>query len=152
MKISSFVVLLALAALPFCTSLGKCSDKAIFKDYTNYELINNNQDKTLAYNSEASCYTLNSDSDGYHCCYVKVKFKNEQLDEKFTQKGCMEFTNEGFENAVVNDNDQMDFDDFKDEIETKIEQSSGVKVKSLSINCSSKFLHLAGIALLFFFL
>ena len=145
MQMNSFVVLIVLAVAPFCTALGSCSEKTLFS--SSYKLSDKTTDKTLAYNEAASCATLKPDSttSGMMCCYIKVKFKNKDLDEKFTQKGCMEFD---VTDAIINDK----FDEFKDNVEGYIQDQSDVEVKKLSIDCSSKFLHLAGIALIFFLL
>ena len=145
MQMNSFVVLIVLAVAPFCAALGSCSEKTLFS--SGYKLSDTTTDRTLAYNEAASCATLKPDSttSGMMCCYIKVKFKNTDLDEKFTQKGCMEFD---VTDAIINDN----FKDYKDAVEGYIQHQSGVEVKSLSIDCSSKFLHLAGIALIFFLL
>ena len=144
MQMNSFVVLIVLAVAPFCAALGSCSEKTLFS--SSYKLSDITTDRTLAYNKAASCATLKPDStSGMMCCYIKVKFKNTNLDEKFTQKGCMEFD---VTDAIINDK----FDEFKDKVEGYIEEQSGVEVKKLSIDCSSKFLHLAGIALIFFLL
>ena len=145
MQMNSFVVLIVLAVAPFCAALGSCSEKTLFS--SNYKLSDITTDRTLAYNKAASCATLKPDgtSHGLTCCYIKVKFKNKDLDEKFTQKGCMEFD---VTDAIINDK----FDEFKDNVEGYIQDQSDVEVKKLSIDCSSKFLHLAGIALIFFLL
>ena len=145
MQMNSFVVLIVLAVAPFCAALGSCSEKTLFS--SSYKLADTTTDRTLAYNEAASCATLKPDSttSGVMCCYIKVKFKNKDMDEKFTQKGCMEFD---VTDAIINDK----FDEFKDNVEGYIQDQSDVEVKKLSIDCSSKFLHLAGIALIFFLL
>ena len=125
MQMNSFVLLIVLAVTPFCTALGSCSDKTLFS--SGHKLSDITTDKTLAYNHAASCATL-------------------KPDEKFTQKGCIEMD---IADAMIND----DFDGYKDAVEGYInKQNPNVEVKSLSIDCSSKFLHLAGIALIFFLL
>ena len=145
MQMNSFVVLIVLAIAPFCAALGSCSEKTLFS--SSYKLADTTTDRTLAYNEAASCATLKPDStsSGMMCCYIKVKFKNTVLEEKFTQKGCMEFD---ATDAIINGN----FDEFKESVEGYIQDQNGVEVKKLSIDCSSKFLHLAGIALIFFLL
>ena len=95
---------------------------------------------------------------GSICCYIKLKFKNPILDEKFTQKGCFEFNLTRF---ATESNDKFDFGDYKDLIKGSIEakdyQMEGtekfkVEVKTLDIDCSSKYLHLVGLALILFLL
>ena len=149
MKINSLVLLIALIAVPFCSAINICSDKSIMDD--NGILKNNQSDLNYAYNEAASCASLTtSDSESTICCYIKLKFKNELLDETFTQKGCAEV-----EISTLQSEDP-DFDDFLDQTEADIEEVNGgensIDVKSLSIDCSSKYLQLAGLALLFFFL
>ena len=150
MKINSFLLLIALISAPFCSALNSCSEKKIVDiDYT---LINTQSDINYAYNEAASCASLKPDNDAL-CCYIKIKFKNEKMDETFTQKGCYEVGMDVFQDI---ENDAYDFKDFKDNVEKGIEDKYGgddyINVKSLSIDCSSKYLHLAGLALLFFFL
>ena len=148
MKINSLVLLIALIAVPFCSAINVCSDKSIMDEDG---ILNNNQsDLNYAYNEVASCASLTTNSDSAICCYIKLKFKNELLDETFTQKGCAEV-----EISTLQSEDP-DFDDFLDQTEADIEEVNGgensIDVKSLSIDCSSKYLQLAGLALLFFFL
>ena len=148
MKINSLVLLIALIAVPFCSAINVCSDKSIMDEDG---ILNNNQsDLNYAYNEVASCASLTTNSDSAICCYIKLKFKNELLDETFTQKGCAEL-----EISTLQDED-LDFDDFLEQIEADIEEVNGgensIDVKSLSIDCSSKYFQLAGLVLLFFFL
>ena len=148
MKINSLVLLIALIAVPFCSAINFCSDKSIMDD--NGILKNNQSDLNYAYNEAASCASLTTNSESAICCYIKLKFKNELLDETFTQKGCAEV-----EISTLQSEDP-DFDDFLDQTEADIEEVNGgensIDVKSLSIDCSSKYLQLAGLVLLFFFL
>ena len=148
MKINSLVLLIALIAVPFCSAINVCSDKSIMDEDG---ILNNNQsDLNYAFNEVASCASLTTNSDSAICCYIKLKFKNELLDETFTQKGCIEV-----EISKLQSEDP-DFDDFLDQTEADIEEVNGgensIDVKSLSIDCSSKYLQLAGLVLLFFFL
>ena len=145
MQVNSFLLLVILAFAPFCTALGSCSDKFLFED--DGTLIDTNTDKTLAYHESASCATLSPDSedDGLLCCYIKIKFKNKELDETFTQKGCVEID---ISDTLTGE----DFDTLVDEVEKNIGTYNNVDVKKFSIDCSSKYLHLAGILILFFLL
>ena len=154
MKINSFVILIALITAPFCLALNKCREKAIIDEETN-KIINIQSDINYAYNEVASCASLQTEPDPETgeetlCCYVKLKFKNELLDETFTQKGCCEVET----SLLVSDD--TEFGDLIDIVETDIENNHGgdsvIDIKSLSIDCSSKYLHLAGLAILFFFL
>ena len=152
MKINLIVLLIALIAAPFCSALNSCEEKKIVND--DYSLINNQSDVNYAYNEAASCASLNTEKENALCCYIKIKFKNELIDETFTQKGCYEVEMDVFQ-KIENDT-YDDFKEFKDEVEENIENKNGgednIDIKSLSIDCSSKYLHLAGLALLFFFL
>ena len=146
MKINSFVLLIAFIAAPFCSALNSCQEKKIIND--DGTLISNQSDINYAYNEVASCASLQTEEENTICCYVKIKFKNEKMDETFTQKGCGEVGIDELQND--------DFGDLIDELETKIESQYGgednIDVKSLSVDCSSKYLNFAGLALLFFFL
>ena len=118
MKTNSFVLLLTLlvASIYADGDLGVCSTKALFNDYTNYELRYPNSDVTKAYNGPASCVTLKPDqTGGTLCCYVKLKYKYETDDyeETFTQKGCMEIDDSVFKRDVSEMGDDREFDDFK---------------------------------------
>ena len=139
MKINSLVLLIALIAVPFCSAINFCSDKSIMDD--NGILKNNQSDLNYAFNEAASCASLTTNSESAICCYIKLKFKNELLDETFTQKGCAEV-----EISTLQSEDP-DFDDFLDQTEADIEEVNGgensIDVKSLSIDCSSKYLQLA---------
>ena len=151
MKINLIVLLIALITTPFCSALNSCSDKAILDGYA---IKNLHSDINYAYNEAASCASLKTDNDNALCCYIKLKFKNDTSDETFTQKGCYEVPMDTFQ-AIENDT-LDDFKEFKDQVEDRIENYYGgedyIDVKSLSIDCSSKYLHLAGLAMLFFFL
>ena len=124
---------------------GACSDKTIFSsDYTiasGYEYT----DRTLAYNDAASCATLSTDTNKV-CCYLKIKFENENNEEKYTHKGCIDV-----DINYVADNDAYDIDDFIDSVETYFDSNNtNTKLvsKSISVDCSSKYLQLFGLAFL----
>ena len=140
--------LILLTLVTLCKSQKEsCYDKAIL---SNYELTQGTSgDISLAFNGPASCNTLKL-SDGVMCCYIKFKFENEELDKKFTHKGCYEITNDEF-NLINSD----DFDAFIDDLEKKFDEKykdQKVVSKKTEIDCSSKYLHLVGIALIFLLL
>ena len=54
-----------------------------------------------AYNGVASWTSLKT-SDYATCCYIKVKLKNKEADEKFTHRGYIEITTEEYGNDVKN--------------------------------------------------
>ena len=123
-----------------------CSDKAIIDENAVLK-YNGDSDKTLAYNGPASCATLEVD-DGYFCCYAKIKFKNQELDEKFTHKGCVVITEEHSKLVA-----QDDFDNLVDTLKNKFDDNNAnITYKKFSIDCSSKYLSLFGIALILLFL
>ena len=151
MRTNSFILLIILALAQFFYALNPCSEKTIFSSNTDYTLKVKDSDISKAFNEEASCVSLEPDeTGGYYCCYVKVKF--EYNDEKYTQKGCLELSSANLQST--SNLDDLDFeDDIVDPIENKINQNNeGVEVKSISIKCSSKFLHITGIIFLLFFL
>jgi hypothetical protein len=145
MKVNYVILLVALLTIPFCVSeIYSCDDKAILKK--NFELrYSADNDYTGAYNKVSSCATLSTTNTGTACCYIKLKFKNEIYDEKFTHKGCIEVS---LADYLLED---ADFDKLIDETENSINTYYGNKnitVDKLSIDCSSKFIQLAGISLL----
>lgn len=143
--ICMFLILLAIL---FCyTQTMTCDDKAIITD--SYLFAGNNGvDWTRAFYDAASCATLTPKDGDSMCCYIKLKFKNENLDEKFTQKGCFEVKRE-----IYASSDSSIFSDFVDDLESKIDfANQEITVKSLDIDCSSKFLHFVGLSILLFLL
>ena len=143
--------IVALTLVSLSVSQSSCSYKAVLDSDGN--LLNSGiSDVTKAYNGPASCATLRLDG-GLLCCYIKFKFKNEEIDEKFTHKGCYEIPGET--TGVINDSEDFDFEEnIIDILETKFNNKYQNKYssKKISIDCSSKYLHLAGFALLFLLL
>ena len=141
MQVHSFFLLFALLVVPFCTSM-KCTDKSLFDDAYNLEV--RDSDRTKAYNDVASCATLETTDNAEICCYLKVKFKNLQYDETFTQRGCY----------GVNMKDSIfeakDIDDIIDEIEGNITLANKnyIEVKKVNLDCNSRFLQFVGLSLL----
>jgi hypothetical protein len=137
-------LLVALLTIPFCVSeIYTCDDKAILDNFVLTRSLD--ADYTGAYNKVSSCATLSTTNTGTACCYIKLKFKNEIYDEKFTHKGCIEVS---LENYLLED---ADFDKLIDDTEASINTHNGnrnITVDKLSIDCSSKFIQLAGISLL----
>ena len=129
-------------------------DKAILKE-SGYDLADTYYtDKNIAFNDVASCASLKPKAgDDYVCCYLKIKFKNELLDEKFTHKGCCAISTDTFL-----DEDKFDalFETLEDHEFTNPDAGTSednlIIYKSVSLDCSSKFIQLAGLALLFLFL
>ena len=147
--------IVAMILVSLSVSQDSCSDKFIL-DSNRVITGNTYSDVTKAYNGPASCATLKLDNGGYMCCYIKIKFKNENLDEKFTHKGCYEITDSDSAKYVMGDYDDFDF---KDVIIGGLENSFdtanrnlNLTYKSISVDCSSKYLNLVGFALLFMLL
>ena len=132
--------------------LRDCSEKSLFKNMDTFELLAKNGDVIKAYNGIASCGSLKTDDDDdgeddlNMCCYIKLKIKNKELDQKFEQKGCIEMT---LSNYVDED---FDFGKYKDDIKNSIESNNTVDVKKISIDCSAKYLQLVSISLILFLL
>ena len=131
-----------------------CSDKAILDGY---KLIHSDSaDKKLAFNEVSSCATLKL-NDGYKCCYIKLKFKNELVDEKFTHEGCYEINYGDVGKHIIKGEKDFEFDDLIDDIKSEFNfayQNSNPRLvsKKITIDCNSKYLYLSGFALLLFLL
>ena len=144
--------IVAMILVSLSVSQDSCSDKFIL-DSNRVITGNTYSDVTKAYNGPASCATLKLDNGGYLCCYLKIKFKNEIYDEKFTHRGCYEITDADSAKYVMGDYDDFDFDTITDGIEDAFNKHNGnMTAKTVSLDCSSKYLHLAGFALLFMLL
>ena len=149
-----FFAFITLTLVSLSVSQLSCSDKFIID--SNKKLIGSaTSDVTNAYNGPASCATLKLNG-GYACCYIKIKFKNEDIDEKFTHKGCYEIKDSDGTNYILGDNIDFDFDEqIVGGIETAFDQvntSPKLSYKSVSVDCNSKYLQIAGLALLFLLL
>ena len=113
-----------------------------------------NGDLTLAYNKVGSCISLQTDNDDEVCCYIKIRFKNELLDERFTHKGCHPVpTSYLLEDATTDIDDyietlEIDYDYATDTDE--LDDPYQIEYKSVEIDCISKFLTVGfGLLLLF---
>ena len=138
MQVHSLFLLIALVTVPFCTSM-ECTDKSLLNGY---ELGVNNADVTKAYNKVASCATLTT-KDNEMCCYIKIKFDNNQYDETFTQKGCYVFNTKNYLD------EEFDFDELIENLENNVtSHNDQIEVDKISIDCSSRFLQLVGLSLL----
>ena len=140
MQVHSFFLLVALLVVPFCTSMS-CYDKSLFgADSTVLKI--KDADHDYAYNKVASCATLTTETNSEVCCYIKLKFKNLQYDETYTQRGC----------EIIDMKDALygvDFDDIIDLYEGFIDlNNTNIEVKDLSIDCNSRFLQFVGLSLL----
>ena len=140
-----FLSLFAISFLTFCQSgiITDCSGKAIIN--SDGSLINDpTNDVTLAFNGPASCATLDPEDDGF-CCYIKIKFENDNLEEKFTHKGCYFLAQDTYNNITQQD----DFDILIEDLEQKFDKiNQNLTSKTISVDCSSKYLQLVEIALI----
>ena len=111
--------------------------------YNNFVLRESSYaDYKYAYHGVPSCASLTSDDDTV-CCYIKVKFKNEIADEKYTHRGCIQLTFEEW--AKIDETIQK--------LETNIAKNNlNVTKVDVDIDCNSKFIKLTGLILLAFLL
>ena len=115
---------------------GYCSSKVVANSSG---LIGPNyQDYNTVYNGLPSCITLINE-DGL-CCYLKAKFKNKDADEKYTHKGCVR----------VSESDYSNIDTLISNLEGYITASGNLENVNVDIDCNSKYIKLAGLALLAF--
>ncbi len=151
MKAISILLLVCFLSNIFCAnSLYDCQSKSLFTGPNSLILEAIDGDVIKAYNEVASCASLDTeedDDDLTTCCYIKLKIKNEQLDEKFDQKGCIQMSANDY---VAED---FDFKDYVDDIKEYIElNNTNITVKKISIDCSSKYLQFVAISLILFLL
>ncbi len=140
MQVHSFFLLVALLVVPFCTSMS-CYDKSLFEADSAVLKIKD-ADHDYAYNKVASCATLTTEKNSEVCCYIKLKFKNTQYDETYTQRGCEIID---MEDALYG----IDFDDIIDLYKGFIDlNNTNIETKDLSIDCNSRFLQFVGLSLL----
>jgi len=140
MQVHSFFLLVALLVVPFCTSMS-CYDKSLFEADSTVLKIKD-ADHDYAYNKVASCATLTTEKNSEVCCYIKLKFKNTQYDETYTQRGCEIID---MEDALYG----VDFDDIIDLYKGFIDlNNTNIETKDLSIDCNSRFLQFVGLSLL----
>ena len=152
MQSKYFLVLCFLSAV-LCQAGQSCSEKAILSNDQKL-LYENYADKTLVFNDVASCVSLKTDEDKT-CCYIKTKFENELLDEKFTHEGCIEINNIYlYDDVDVDIDDVIDgmLDDSHDYVIPEATDGEQIVFKKFEIDCSSRFIQMAGIALLLFLL
>ena len=114
----------------------KCADKQIMDNYVLRE--SSYADYKYAYHGVSSCAALKSGEDT-SCCYIKVKFKNEVADEKYTHRGCIQLTFEEWSKI----------DETIQRYETNIPpHNPNVTKVDVDIDCNSKFIKLTGLILL----
>ena len=148
MQTKNFLIVVALLTVPFCVGFNQCNEKSILNE--DFSIINTEGEKHHAYNGAHSCVSLDTTDPEVFCCYIKLKFKNELLDEKFTQTGCIEFNITDY--AI----DDFEFDDFEEmkrkEIQDHYDPDNEIDVKSIDIDCSANYLKFIGLAFILFFL
>ena len=137
-KIFQIVFVLMLASNTY--KAYECADKQIIDNYGGI-IKSTYADYKYAYHGVSSCASLSSD-DGT-CCYMKVKFKNEVADEKYTHRGCIQVTLEQW----------ADIDAYIQTLENNIATyNTNVTKVDVDIDCNSKFIKLTGLILLAFLL
>ena len=140
-KIFQIVFVLMLAYITY-EEMG-CKVKQVIDD-NNFVLRESSYaDYKYAYHGVSSCAALSSD-DGT-CCYMKVKFKNEVADEKFTHRGCIQITFDQW----------AKIDSYITELENNIasyNKDNNITKVDVDIDCNSKFIKLTGLILLAFLL
>ena len=137
----SIVSFLILYISPAYQLGGLCSDKFILEDgKLKYDIY---EDHKEAFNGIASCVSLRSTIDTA-CCYLKVKFKNEAADKKYTHRGCVELYG-GEWNGIK---------DVINNFENNITAASGegISIKDVDIDCHSNLIKITGLILLAFLL
>ena len=146
MQARTFIFFLALIGLTNSQNTvgGACKEKSIFDDLRDEENSYLYTDKTLAYHDVASCASLSTGDDDSFCCYIKIKFRNKDADKKYTHKGCI---------VVYPYTDDSDIEKTIDTYEAKLERDNQkIDKVDIDIDCSSKYLKLAGLILLSFLL
>ena len=120
-----------------------CDDKQVIYDYGGFTKSTYG-DYKFAYHGVSSCAALKSGGNT-SCCYIKVKFKNEVADEKFTHRGCIQITFDQW----------AKIDSYITELENNIasyNQNNNITKVDVDIDCDSKFIKLSGLILLAFLL
>ena len=138
----SIVSFLILYVSPAYQLGGQCSDKYILENgKLKYDIY---EDHKEAFNGIASCVSLRSTIDTA-CCYIKVKFKNEAADKKYTHRGCVELYGEEWNGIkeVINA--------FESNI-TEDGNGEKITVKDVDIDCHSNLIKITGLILLAFLL
>ena len=125
----------------------KKADGRLYDNITLHEMDLFYDDNKVVYNKHRSCETLRSrDADRPNCCYIKLKYKNEYSDKKYTHEGCIEM-------ALERNGTELDVDDTIDYLEeyftdNMTEAKKEVSDVKINIDCGSKFLQIASIALI----
>ena len=117
-----------------------CSTKYILNGNT--LMYDGYYDHKEAYNGIASCASLRSD-ENTACCYIKVKFKNQQAGKKYTHRGCVQIT--GWQWQKIEDV-------IKDYEGSISHPNITVEKQDVEIDCHSRLLKLTGLVLLAFLL
>ncbi len=144
MKSQLFFTLITLSLLYIkCASDAECESKWILDQTTKklLKLQGESPDEAYitAYNGLASCYTLRP-KDGETCCYIKVKYKIRDTDQKYTAKGCQPVSFQSFNNFKG---------DVIDGLKQKISSDEQIEDVKVSVKCnSSSFLKVAGLLIL----
>ena len=149
------LITLATISLIFCDyNLGKpCSSKKLLTDdyFLDAEYYQSLQgDYKVAFYDVASCVSLKPDTNDGICCYMKIKYKLDPADAHYTHRGCVNVPSQYFASS-------NDFEAYEQTIENSITNNYATTAAVLSdvkvnIDCSSKFIKLAGLIVLFLLL
>ena len=149
------LITLATISLIFCEyNLGKpCSSKKLLTDdyFLDAEYYQSLQgDYKVAFYDVASCVSLKPDTSDGICCYMKIKYKLDPADAHYTHRGCVNVPSQYFASS-------NEFEAYEQAIEDSITNNYATTAAVLSdvkvnIDCSSKFIKLAGLIVLFLLL
>ena len=114
-----------------------CSTKEILDSSSMIDEDYAYSDRKRVYNHFASCASLTTE-EGEICCYIKVKFKNNDSDSKYTHRGCIALSIDDYNNIK---------NKIK-EIENAIDGEDLYKKTDVDIDCKSKFIQLTSFILL----
>ena len=122
---------------------GYCDEKSILHQNNKTLKYDSFQDHYSAYNKVPSCASLHTD-ENKACCYMKIKYKNDWADKKYTHHGCIQVSEKEYEAGVKELTKE-----YESEIESK---DSNLKKVKVSIDCNSNIIKLTGLVLLAFLL
>ena len=118
---------------------GDCSSKSILQN--NYIKYESYSDVKLAFSDSASCRSLKS-AHNFLCCFIKNKFKNELVGEKFTHRGCIEISYEEYQ----------DIKGTISTLENLVNNENNITKADIDIDCSSKYIQVFGLLIFILFL
>ena len=118
---------------------GECSSKSILQN--NRIKYESHSDVKLAFSNSASCSSLKS-AHNFLCCFIKNKFKDDMVGEKFTHRGCIEISYEEYQ----------DIKGTISTLENLINNENNISKADIDIDCSSKYIRVFGLLVFTLFL